>query len=80
MYIALVGLFVTAVLFLRSLRKRFRDRGTQTEEPLYTAVEFEEILFDPPEPWSGQQEEDDWPERLLRPVQFKESYCKVKQT
>ena len=80
MYIALVGLFVTGVLFLRAVvRKRYRDKATQTDK-YYTAVEFEQIVFDPPESWSGQQVEDDWPETLLRPVELKESYCKVKQT
>ena len=82
MYIALVGLFVTGVLFLRAVvRKRYKDKGTQTDK-FYTAVEFERIVLDPMEieSWSGQQVEDDWPETLLRPVELKESYCKVKQT
>ena len=84
MYIALVGLFVTGVLFLRAVvrkRKRYRDKATQTDK-YYTAVEFEKIVLDPMEveSWEGQQVDDDWPETLLRPVELKESYCKVKQT
>ena len=80
----MVGLFVTAVVVIRVFRSRnrryYKDKGTQTTEMYYTPLEFEEIPFDPPKPWPGQQTEDDWPERLLRPTLLKESYCKVKQT
>ena len=80
-YILVVGLFVTGLMYFRSKRKRYRDQGTQTEK-YYTAVEFEKIVLDPMEveSWEGQQVDDDWPETLLRPVELKESYCKVKQT
>ena len=82
MYIVVVGLFVTVVVVIRvyrASRRRYKDKGTQTEM-YYTPLEFEEIPFDPPKPWPGQQTDDDWPERLLRPTLLKESYCKVKQT
>ena len=83
MYIVVVGLFVTVVVVIRVYRARnrryYKDKGTQTEM-YYTPLEFEEIPFDPPKPWEGQQTDDDWPERLLRPTLLKESYCKVKQT
>ena len=79
MFILVVGLFVTVVVVIRVFRARKKDKATQTEM-YYTPLEFEEIPFDPPKPWEGQQTEDDWPERLLRPTLLKESYCKVKQT
>ena len=75
------GLFVgfAAMVVIRKLKKRYKDKATQTEK-LYSAVEFEQIEFDPPEPWDGKDVDDGWPERLLRTDMLKESYCKVKQT